>query len=188
MGVFTAAQLLGNDGQTRWWWITRARTFPFAIRLVTTVHTKICQDRFHRTDIPVPIDSLWSCCRVYYPNDTRPTEIAYGCAEGDYCCGYDCCQEGTFFTSLFRLLVFILVMSVLGVICIEAVRWALNFLANTYLLCVPSLNESNLAQMPYCCDANVYCAFYVLNETGAAKSVKKNLRCHKQVMFSNFLV
>ncbi|KAK6020970.1 hypothetical protein OSTOST_13368 [Ostertagia ostertagi] len=40
--------------------------------------------------------------------------------------GYDCCQEGTFFTSLFRLLVFILVMSVLGVICIEAFRWALN--------------------------------------------------------------
>nr|CDJ88789.1 Protein of unknown function CX domain containing protein [Haemonchus contortus] len=64
--------------------------------------------------------------RVYFSNDTRPTEIAYGCAEGDYCCGYDCCQEGTFFTSLFRLLVFILVLSVLGVICIEAFRWILN--------------------------------------------------------------
>ncbi|KHJ93087.1 CX module [Oesophagostomum dentatum] len=38
--------------------------------------------------------------RVYYANESRPTEIAYGCAEGDYCCGYDCCQEGTFFTSL----------------------------------------------------------------------------------------
>ncbi|PIO65867.1 CX module, partial [Teladorsagia circumcincta] len=111
--------------------------------------------------------------RVYYPNDTRPTEIAYGCAEGDYCCG--------------RLLVFILVMSVLGVICIEAFRWALNFLVNNSLLCVPSLDESNLAQMPYCCDASDYCAFYVLNETGAAKSVKKNLRCNKQIMFPNFL-
>ncbi|VDM70715.1 unnamed protein product [Strongylus vulgaris] len=77
--------------------------------------------------------------RVYYENDTRPTEIAYACPEGDYCCGYDCCQEGTFFTSLFilknqfyrsqcysRLLVLILVLSVIGVFCIEAIRWGLN--------------------------------------------------------------
>ncbi|WKY01978.1 hypothetical protein Q1695_015746 [Nippostrongylus brasiliensis] len=64
--------------------------------------------------------------RVYYSNDSRPTEIAYGCAEGDFCCGYDCCQEGTFFTSLFGLLVSILVFSVFAVICIEALRWILN--------------------------------------------------------------
>ncbi|KAK6060397.1 CX module, partial [Cooperia oncophora] len=117
--------------------------------------------------------------RVYYPNDTRPTEIAYGCAEGDYCCGYDCCQEGTFFTSLFRLLVLILVMSVLGVICIEAFRCVLNCvymckyaLSSCSLLCVPSFYESNL-ELPYCCDANDF-ALYVLNETGAAESVEKN--------------
>ncbi|KAK5976110.1 CX module [Trichostrongylus colubriformis] len=89
---------------------------------------------YWNTDLQKPTEELPVQCvnkidpqdpqfgRVYFPNDTRPTEIAYGCAEGDYCCGYDCCQEGTFFTSLFRLLVFILVMSVFGVICIEVSR------------------------------------------------------------------
>ncbi|VDP00448.1 unnamed protein product [Heligmosomoides polygyrus] len=93
---------------------------------------------YWNTDLQIPTEALPVQCvnkidpqdpqfgRVYYPNDSRPTEIAYGCAEGDYCCGYDCCQEGTFFTSLFRLLVFILVFSVFGVICIESFRWALN--------------------------------------------------------------
>uniref|UniRef100_A0A0K0DIF4 CX domain-containing protein n=1 Tax=Angiostrongylus cantonensis TaxID=6313 RepID=A0A0K0DIF4_ANGCA len=87
-----------------------------------------------------PLDPQFG--RVYYANDSRPTEIVYGCAEEDYCCGYDCCQENIFFTSLLcvhalryavnvwcscsRLLVMILVFSVLGVLCIEAFRWSLN--------------------------------------------------------------
>ncbi|VDM58282.1 unnamed protein product [Angiostrongylus costaricensis] len=71
-----------------------------------------------------PLDPQFG--RVYYANDSRPTEIVYGCAEEDYCCGYDCCQENMFFTSLFRLLIMILVFSVLGVFCIEAFRWSLN--------------------------------------------------------------
>ncbi|VDL77433.1 unnamed protein product, partial [Nippostrongylus brasiliensis] len=99
------------------------------------------------TALHIPTEELPVQC-VYYPNDSRPTEIAYGCAEGDFCCGYDCCQEGTFFTSLLYvyllhecpfststlqivphfsgLLVSILVFSVFAVICIEALRWILN--------------------------------------------------------------
>ncbi|KJH47459.1 CX module [Dictyocaulus viviparus] len=64
--------------------------------------------------------------RVYYANDSRPTEIAYGCADADYCCGYDCCQETTFFTSLFILLIMILVFSIVTVFCIQAFRWGIN--------------------------------------------------------------
>ncbi|CAJ0598618.1 unnamed protein product [Cylicocyclus nassatus] len=86
--------------------------------------------------------------RVYYENETRPTEIAYACAEGDYCCGYDCCQESTFFTSLFRLLVLILVLSVVGVFCIEAFRWALNSYKKIFHIFLPSTKVADLCHMP----------------------------------------
>ncbi|CAD6185646.1 unnamed protein product [Caenorhabditis auriculariae] len=57
--------------------------------------------------------------RVYFENETRPHEIVYGCKSEDYCCGFDCCQESTFFTSLFSLLVLILVMSIASIFVIE---------------------------------------------------------------------
>ncbi|CAI4232272.1 unnamed protein product [Auanema sp. JU1783] len=64
--------------------------------------------------------------RVYFPDESRPHEIVYGCPESELCCGYECCKENTFFTSLFTLLVMILVFSILGIFFIEAFRWALH--------------------------------------------------------------
>ncbi|CAB3402462.1 unnamed protein product [Caenorhabditis bovis] len=64
--------------------------------------------------------------RVYFENESRPQEIAYSCPAESNCCGYDCCEESTFFTSIFSLLVVMLILSVLGIFVIECVRWCLH--------------------------------------------------------------
>ncbi|PAV78679.1 hypothetical protein WR25_21208 isoform C [Diploscapter pachys] len=39
--------------------------------------------------------------RVFYENETKPKEIAYGCEDEEaYCCGYECCEESGVFTGL----------------------------------------------------------------------------------------
>ncbi|KAK6744181.1 hypothetical protein RB195_011094 [Necator americanus] len=90
--------------------------------------------------------------RVYYANESRPTEIVYGCAEGDYCCGYDCCQEGTFFTSLFRLLILILVFSIVGHLKYAWFPFAFDQEPRTS------------HRMPYFCDQLALCC-YTTDET-----------------------
>ncbi|CAI2348126.1 unnamed protein product [Caenorhabditis sp. 36 PRJEB53466] len=64
--------------------------------------------------------------RVYFDNESRPQEIVYACPADHNCCGYDCCTESTFFTSIFSLLVILLVVSVLSIFVIECLRWCLH--------------------------------------------------------------
>ncbi|CAI5445326.1 unnamed protein product [Caenorhabditis angaria] len=65
--------------------------------------------------------------KVYFENESsKPQEIMYGCPSGYNCCGYDCCPESTFFTSIFSLLILLLVLSVLGIFVIECIRWCLH--------------------------------------------------------------
>lgn len=39
--------------------------------------------------------------KVFFDDEySRPTEIVYGCGEGEICCGFECCPDTSFFKSL----------------------------------------------------------------------------------------
>uniref|UniRef100_A0A1I7UHF2 CX domain-containing protein n=1 Tax=Caenorhabditis tropicalis TaxID=1561998 RepID=A0A1I7UHF2_9PELO len=65
--------------------------------------------------------------RVFFDNESRPQEIVYACPSENNCCGYDCCTESTIFTSIFGLLVILLIVSVISIFVIEGFRWCLHF-------------------------------------------------------------
>ncbi|CAI06056.1 CX domain-containing protein [Caenorhabditis elegans] len=64
--------------------------------------------------------------KVFFDNESRPQEIVYACPADNNCCGYDCCSNSTIFTSIFSLLVILLIVSVLSIFVIECVRWCLH--------------------------------------------------------------
>ncbi|CAJ0598619.1 unnamed protein product [Cylicocyclus nassatus] len=64
--------------------------------------------------------------QIYNENGTRVTEIAYPCAKGESCCGYDCCYERSFWLEflyeiIYGLLLYLVLFVVLPVVVIAVV-------------------------------------------------------------------